>query len=162
MKLFILIISITIMSNSFGQSEEYKNMLGKYYNDFPTISIKDALAHQKSKDALFLDIRKKSEFMVSHIESAKRMDPDGSTLSQLKNIDKDQLIIVYCSIGARSQTLGEKLKKEGYTNVKNMCGGLFYWANENYPMVDLKENKTERIHGYNSEWSKWVNGKVVL
>ena len=150
------------MSNSFGQSEEYKNMLGKYYNDFPTISISNAQSHLKKNDALFIDVRKKDEYMVSHIETSKRMDPDGSTIDQLKNVDKDQLIIVYCSIGARSQTFGEALEKNGFTNVKNMYGGLFHWANQNYPMVDLKENKTARIHGYNSEWSKWVNGKVVF
>jgi len=53
------------------------------------------------------------------------------------------------------------LKKKGYTNVKNLYGGLFYWANEKYPMVDLKENKTARIHGYNKDWGKWVKGDVV-
>ncbi|HIP32964.1 MAG TPA: rhodanese-like domain-containing protein [Crocinitomicaceae bacterium] len=161
MKLFIFIISIAIMSSSFGQSSDYKKMLSKYYNDFPTISIDNALTHVKKGDALFLDVRRKDEFLVSHIKSAKRMNLDGSNISDIKNVDKDKLIIVYCSVGARSQNFGEILQKKGYTNVKNIYGGLFYWANEKYPMVDLKENKTARIHGYNAEWGKWVKGEVV-
>ena len=149
------------MSNSFGQSNDYKKMLNKYYNDFPTLTINQVLSHVKKEDALFLDIRRKDEFLVSHIKTAQLMKPDGSTINQLKGVDKDKLIIVYCSVGARSQTFGEMLEKKGFTNVKNMYGGLFYWANENYPMVDLKENKTARIHGYNAEWGKWVKGDVV-
>ena len=111
---------------------------------------------------MFLDVRNKDEFMVSHLENANQMNPDGSNIDELKNVDKSKLIIVYCSVGARSQSFGEMLEKKGFTNVKNIYGGLFYWANMNYPMVDLKENKTERIHGYNKDWGKWVkNGNVV-
>ena len=161
MKLLTFILSIAVMSYSYGQSSEYKKMLAKYYNDFPTITISDALKHVKNGDALFLDVRKKEEFLVSHIKSAKRMNLDGSNINELKNVDKNKLIIVYCSVGARSQTFGEMLKKKGFTNVKNLYGGLFYWANQKYPLVDLKENKTERIHGYNAEWGKWVKGDVV-
>ncbi len=149
------------MSNSYAQSNDYKKMLNKYYSDFPTLTIAQTLTHLKKGDALFLDVRKNDEFLVSHIKGAKRMDLDGSNISEIKDVNKDKLIIVYCSVGARSQTFGEILKKKGFTNVKNMYGGLFYWANEKYPMVDLKENKTARIHGYNKDWGKWVKGDVV-
>ena len=149
------------MSNSYAQSNDYKKMLNKYYSDFPTLTIAQTLTHLKKRDALFLDVRKNDEFLVSHIKGAKRMDLDGSNISEIKDVNKDKLIIVYCSVGARSQTFGEILKKKGFTNVKNMYGGLFYWANEKYPMVDLKENKTARIHGYNKDWGKWVKGDVV-
>ena len=162
MKILTALLTILIVSSAHGQSDDYKKMLSQYYNDFTTISIKDALKHIQQKDAMFLDVRNKDEFMVSHLENANQMNPDGSNIDELKNVDKSKLIIVYCSVGARSQSFGEMLEKKGFINVKNIYGGLFYWANMNYPMVDLKENKTERIHGYNKDWGKWVkNGNVV-
>lgn len=136
-------------------------MLAEYYNDFPTIRITPALEHLKVGDAVFLDVREKDEFKVSHIRTARRVATDGSDLDKLK-LPKDQLIIVYCSVGARSQTIGEKLTSMGYTKVFNLYGGLFHWANKKFPMIDSKGNKTTRIHGFSKEWGKWVtNGKVV-
>jgi len=161
MKLLLLPLSILLTVSVFGQSAEYKEMLNQYYDGFPTITIEDAVKNIGKKETIFLDIREKEEFNVSHIQGATRMRPDGSTISTLKNVRKDQLIIVYCSVGARSQTFGEMLQKDGFTNVVNMYGGLFYWANMHYPMVDIKENKTERIHGYNKDWGKWVKENVV-
>ena len=46
-------------------------------------------------------------------------------------LNKHQPIIVYCSIGVRSEEIGEKLKTAGFENVKNLRGGLFKWFNEN-------------------------------
>lgn len=160
----ILVITILffLSGNVFSQTQAYKKMLKEYYNDFPTITLSAALEHLKKSDAHFLDIREKSEFEVSHIRTATRMNPDSEDISKLKSIPKNDLIIVYCSVGARSQTYGEMLKKKGYTNVVNLYGGLFNWANHKFPMVDSNGKSTIKIHGYNKEWGKWVtNGEVV-
>lgn len=162
MKILVTLLIILITSSTFGQSDDYKKMLVKYYNDFTTITIEDALKHVQQKDALFLDIRSQDEFRVSHIKNANRMNLDGSSIDDLKNVDKSKLIIVYCSVGVRSQSFGEMLEKKGFTNVKNIYGGLFYWANMKYPMVDVKENKTDRIHGFNKDWGKWVKKGIVV
>ena len=98
-------------------------MLKEYYTDFPTITLSKALDHLKNGRATFLDIREKEEYAVSHIRTAKRMNPNGTGISKM-NLNKDEVIIVYCSIGARSQDFGEKLKKQGYKKVYNLYGGL--------------------------------------
>lgn len=137
-------------------------MLAKHYNDFPTVSINEAYQHLKRNNAYFLDIRTNEEFKVSHIKNATNMNPDGSSIGELKGINKTDLIIVYCSIGARSQDFGEKLVKAGYTNVKNLYGGLFLWANREYPMVNNASKRTTDIHGFSEDWGKWVRkGKVI-
>ena len=139
-------------------------MLKKYYNDFPTVSISDAYEHLKADDAVFLDIREVNEFNVSHIKGAIQNSPEGdlSAITSNKTISKNDLIIVYCSVGARSQTFGEKLKAAGYNNVKNLYGGLFLWTNRKYPMVDMNGDRTTKIHGFSKDWGKWVtNGNVV-
>ena len=161
MKLTLLIFTLSLFTTSFGQSKEYTKMLSEYYNDFPTVTIEEASNILKTNEAIFLDIREESEFNVSHIKYARRMNPDGSGMKSLKGIDKSTKIIVYCSIGARSQSYGEMLTKKGYTNVHNMYGGLFHWANSNLPVVDIYNQATKNVHGYNLNWGKWLNKNAV-
>lgn len=161
MKRILFTFILIIYSSSYGQSEAYKTMLESYYNDFPTISISDAYQHLKKRDAVFLDTRPDNEFSVSHINTAQRVDPDEKNFDELE-LSKNDVIIVYCSIGARSQSIGERLKEAGYTKVYNLYGGLFNWANHKYPMVDNNKKRTTRIHGYSKRWGRWITrGQVV-
>lgn len=137
-------------------------MLSKYYSDFPTISINDAYHKLGNDKVYFLDTREKKEFEISHIKNARHVGYDNFDLSSLSDIPKDAEIIVYCSVGARSQTIGEKLKKAGYTNVKNLYGGMFHWANRSYPMVNSNGERTTKVHGYSRDWGKWVTKGTVV
>jgi hypothetical protein len=42
-----------------------------------------------------------------------------------------------------------------YTNVQNMVGGIFEWANEGRPLKD-SNGLTKNVHAYNQVWGKWV------
>ena len=70
--------------------------------------------------------------------------------------NKDDKIVVYCSLGIRSETVGEKLKKAGYTNVYNLYGGIFEWKNKDFSVIDSEEKETEKVHTFNKDWSKWL------
>ena len=159
---FLLVILFLNAGLSFSQSKEYKELLKKYYDDFPTIGILEAKEKVGGKGIYFLDTRMKKEFDVSHIKNAIHVGYSDFSTKRIKQIPKNAEIIVYCSIGARSQDIGKKLKKAGYSNVHNLYGGLFHWANTGLPMVDSSGKKTTSIHGYSKEWGKWItNGKVV-
>ena len=69
---------------------------------------------------------------------------------------KDQEVIVYCSVGYRSERIGEKLQKAGYTNVKNLYGGIFSWKNEGNEVVRDADIPTDSVHTYNKSWGKWL------
>ena len=157
---FLLIIGLPVFTQA--QSKEYKALLSEYYNDFPTISCSTAKKKLDNENVYFLDTREYSEFKVSHIKGAKRVGYDNFKMSSLKGIKKDAEIIVYCSIGARSQDIGEKLKKAGYTNVKNLFGGFFHWNNSGYEKVDSNGKKTSKIHGFSKEWSKWITKGTIV
>lgn len=83
-------------------------------------------------------------------------------MSSVSNIPKNAQIIIYCSIGARSQTIAEKLIEAGYTNVQNLYGGIFHWANSGYPMVNDQSKSTGSVHGYSKEWAKWVTTGAIV
>ena len=120
----------------------------------------DELKEMK-EDVIILDARPKSEYDVSHIEGAKRIGYESLDEKALEGIDKREQIVVYCSIGYRSEKVGEKLKEMGYKNVYNLYGSIFEWVNQGNEVVDKNEKKTDKVHTYNKRWSKWVeDGKA--
>ena len=50
-------------------------------------------------------------------------------LAEVKKVDKNKLILVYCRSGRRSKIAAESLSKLGYTNVKEF-GGIIDWEYE--------------------------------
>ena len=54
------------------------------------------------------------------------------------------------------------LIKEGFTDIYNLYGGLIYWLNQGYPVVDNSNQTTQNIHIYSQEWGKWLKkGKPI-
>ncbi|MBD79514.1 MAG: rhodanese [Crocinitomicaceae bacterium] len=106
---------------------------------------------------IYLDAREQNEYKVSHIEGAIWVGYDHFQKDSLKSINKDQKIVVYCSVGYRSEKIAEKLIKMGYTDVANLYGGLFEWSNQKLPLVCGDSNKpTIKIHPYNALWGQWI------
>ncbi len=49
--------------------------------------------------------------------------------------DKDAEIIVYCMSGRMAEYAAESLLKMGYTNVKNLDGGMMAWQQQGLPLT---------------------------
>ena len=105
---------------------------------------------------VILDCREEEEFDVSHLNGS-RLAPYGSFESDdLKLEKKDVPIVVYCSIGYRSERIGEKLQDAGYTNVLNLYGGIFDWKNRGGVVVASENDTTDKVHTYNKQWSRYL------
>lgn len=107
-------------------------------------------------DYVVLDIRENEEYSTSHIPGAVYFGYDDPEFHLLDNINKDTPIVVYCSIGYRSEKMGEKLLKRGYTKVVNLYGSIFEWANCGFPLETPQDHSTNQVHTYNKKWSKWL------
>jgi predicted sulfurtransferase len=75
--------------------------------------------------------------------------------------DKNAPIVVYCSIGVRSEDIGEKLQKAGFTNVKNLYGGIFEWKNQGNPVYKNKM-ETDSVHTFNKQWGKLLDKGIKV
>ena len=81
---------------------EFEHTVDKYLDyTVPTISVTSLAEHQS--DYIILDAREIEEFRVSHIPGAVHIGYDRFDLESVDDIDKDQNIVVYCSIGYRSE-----------------------------------------------------------
>ena len=83
-----------------------------------------------SKDYVILDVRTQEEFDQAHIPGAILIPNDQiSAEAERVLMDKNQLILVYCRSGRRSNLAAEELVKLGYTNIKEF-GGIIDWPYE--------------------------------
>lgn len=152
------IIALLIGLGVSAQDSLY-TLLSKF-NDgsIPYVSAEELKMLQSNTDFLLVDTRERKEFEVSNIEGAVYVGYNQFSIRQFTNFvtDKNQPIVVYCSLGIRSEDIGEKLKKAGYTNVKNLYGGIFEWKNKGFSVVDSDGNETEKVHAFSKQWSKWL------
>ncbi|WP_052467051.1 rhodanese-like domain-containing protein [Psychroserpens damuponensis] len=154
-KLFFLVIVCS--GFSVNSQETLSRLLSKHNtNNIPYISVQE-LAMPKTDVTLF-DARELSEYNVSHLKDALYVGYNDFNLNHtLQNIKtKDQAIVVYCSLGIRSETIANQLKKAGYTNVRNLYGGIFEWRNNDFEVYKAKNIKTDSVHVFSKAWSKWL------
>lgn len=137
----------------FGQSLTYRALLSTLYDsDFPTLKPQEI---SDLSDYQVLDTREKSEYEVSHLKDAKWVGFESFELHSLDGLDRNQPVLVYCTVGARSQEIGKKLKDAGFSQVYNLYGGIIHWANEGRPLYQ-NGSLTDRVHTYSMTWGIWL------
>ncbi len=137
----------------------------KVRTDFGTVSHlgTEALAKLIGQDRVVLfDVREKSEFAVSRIAGAVRVDPGISRsgfLERLKRSIRSKAVVFYCSVGVRSSQLARRvqaaLKARGAAAIHNLDGGIFRWHGERKPLTDHL-GATPFVHPYDRRWGKLV------
>jgi len=114
------------------------------------------------KKFVLLDTRSHEEFSVSHLKDAKLLEFGKMRIADMKGFDRGVPVVVYCSVGYRSERVGEQLQKAGYTTVVNLYGGIFQWKNEGRVVVNFNNKPTDSVHTFNKSWARWLtNGTKV-
>lgn len=117
------------------------------------------LEDRERRPLLLLDVRTPEEWNVSHLPGARRVDPGASVESALAEVSREMPVVTYCAVGYRSGDLANRLSAAGFTNVQNLDGGIFQWANEQRPLVRESEPVT-RVHPYNEYWGRLLRDDV--
>jgi len=155
--MFLLLLFIGLYQPAFPQvkSKSFQFVLNTMLSDkTPFIDIKEAAANKNNYT--FLDAREAREYNVSHIPNARFVGFDQFELSQTSDLPKNKPLIIYCSIGKRSEKITKELLKEGFSNVRNLYGGIFEWVNEGNGVVDNENRPTNKVHAYGRFWGKWL------
>ena len=120
---------------------------------FPTVrhlSTAQLAAWLEQTQPLLLDARTTQEYSVSHLAAAQPVST-ADAQTALPELDSATLIVTYCSVGYRSARLAQQLQSIGYTNVFNLEGSIFQWANEGRPVYQ-GEQIVKQVHPYNQVW----------
>jgi rhodanese-related sulfurtransferase len=102
-----------------------------------------------------LDVREPAEYVVSHLAGAIRISPHASAAKVMARINPHRPVVVYCSVGYRSSQLAQQLQRAGFTNVMNLEGSIFAWANEGRPLA-ADGHPATLVHPYNRKFGQML------
>lgn len=102
-----------------------------------------------------LDVRSEKEYRVSHLQGAHLVSYETFDENQTQSLPREREIVVYCSVGYRSERIGERLQQMGFENIRNLYGGIFEWVNQGFPVYS-DHKRTARIHAYSKIWGVWL------
>ena len=160
---FISMGSLLISALSACGQKSYEEKLASLYNySVPLMTPQTLDSLQEQSPVTLLDIRSPEEFEVSHLREARFVDYDAFEISQLQDVSKEDTVVLYCSVGYRSERIGVQLQKAGYQHVYNLYGGIFQWKNEGKEVFTPQNQPTDSVHTYNRSWSKWLEKGVKV
>ena len=98
-----------------------------------TISVEKAYELYQN-NTFFLDVRTQEEWNESHAPNSTLIPLD-QLANRLTELPDDQLIVVVCRSGNRSQQGRDILLDAGFTQITSMAGGLTAWVASGYPTI---------------------------
>lgn len=88
-------------------------------------------------DIQLIDVRTPEEFDEGHLDKALNINyyDDAFMSDMISKLDKSKPIYIYCKSGGRSGKASKKLKKQGFTKVYDLEGGIINWNKNNMKVV---------------------------
>lgn len=130
-----------------------------FKNDMLSIGVSDFKKLDKN-DLYILDAREENEFNVSHLKNARYVGYFWFDMRTIYDIPYGATIVVYCSVGNRSQQIVKKLLNEGYQCVYSLNGGIFEWVNQGNPVYKSNNVQTSEVHSYNNKLPHWLGQSI--
>lgn len=155
------LLVLAVAASGQVQSSAYRLMLKNLLSHtVPEVQVQEIVAD--TANILFVDAREDREFAVSHLAGAVLVGYDSFDLKKIPpSVSKSRRIVVYCSVGYRSEKVAEKLRAAGFNNVSNLYGGIFEWVNQGHPVCNTA-GVTQQVHAFNRSWGIWLKrGKKV-
>ena len=162
MNKLLVIVSLYLISGCTSAQSDLDEVL-KEYNEGTVPYISASQLRENLDHYLILDTRKKEEYDVSHIPGAIWVSENmNEEIFAFAKANKGTPIVVYCSVGVRSENFGEQLQEKGFSNVKNLYGSIFAWKDACYNVYDQKENPTDNVHVFSDAWSSYLKTGIKI
>lgn len=121
-----------------------------------TDELRRRLALPAQNRPLVIDVRSRKEFNVSHLPAAVWAESPAAIQEVIRESPAQRPVVLYCSVGIRSSRAAARLLEAGRTNVFNLKGSIFQWANERRPLEKAGRPVTE-VHPYNQRWGRLLD-----
>ena len=128
------------------------------YPDVKTITTQELSAWLRDTNRpppVLLDVREEVEYAVSHLKGARRVEPGEPSAALFASLKPDTPVVAYCAVGERSARFARDLQENGFTNVYNLDGSIFQWANEDRPVFS-GDSPAQQVHPYSRVWGQYL------
>ena len=144
--------------------DEIKSTVRETFPQLKIITTPELLVLLRAEAAtkpLLLDVRERAEYDDSHLLGAINAASLSAAEAALKsaNVELSRTIVVYCSVGYRSGAIADRLRRNGYLDVRNYDGSIFEWANSGQPVFRGSE-QVRTVHPYSRTWGKLLKREL--
>jgi rhodanese-related sulfurtransferase len=87
-------------------------------------------------DLALIDVRETPEFAFNRIDGAQ-LHPLSEIYQWVNALDKEREYVVYCHHGMRSMQACMFMRRNGFSRLANLAGGIDAWSREVDPAVPL-------------------------
>lgn len=117
-----LMVSATVLTSCKGQHED---------DIVKDVTVEEMQTLLQMDNVQLVDVRTPEEYSTGFIANAQNIDYFSPTFDEdIKKLDKEQPVIVYCKSGRRSTKCSEKLLKAGFVKIYNLKGGITQWRHK--------------------------------
>lgn len=161
--LLLTIIPATVRAG--GSAETFDEVLQSVYRDRSSVIATSELWEQTQNGAVprrvyLLDIRSEAEWQVSRLAGAEYIGYQGFSLDRVAHIPRDAAVVLYCAVGWRSGRVEREMRATGFSDIRDLYGGIFQWVNDGFPVVDAT-GETLNVHGYSPRWGRWISSPGI-
>lgn len=96
-------------------------------NDITPMQLKQMMI--VGSDLFVLDVREPHEVSICELSGTYKI-PLGNLAERYVEIPKDKTVVVHCKLGGRSSQAVDFLQSQGYTDIKNLAGGIIRWIDD--------------------------------
>jgi rhodanese-related sulfurtransferase len=127
----LLFGALGVLVVAFVANELHGNLTGG-----KRLNPQEAVRLINDRDPIILDVRPSADYKRGHLLNALNL-PVAQLEAQMGQIGKDKTrpVLVYCALGANSMLAVDKLRKNGYTEVYPLSGGINNWQGSNLPIT---------------------------
>ena len=129
-RLIAIMCFLSILSCKENNTEAQSTSVKETVNE--KIASADFKVKIEGKQVQLVDVRTPKEFKEGHIKNAKNINYfDEDFVAQMSNLDKNEVLYIYCRSGNRSGKAAVKLVSAGFTEIYDLKGGFLDWQAKN-------------------------------
>ena len=99
----------------------------------PVVSVHEADERRHGEsEALLVDVRELNEYVELRVEGTVLM-PVSQFAARFEELPRDRPLLMLCRSGARSGRATAFLLQQGFSDVRNVEGGMIAWKNAGLP-----------------------------
>ena len=103
----------------------------------PQVSPQSLVELMNNQLIKIIDIRNNQTFRQGHILNSKNIPWQNQDEKVYKTLQNEPFVLI-CQQAQTASQLAEKLKKQGFTQVQVLAGGISAWQQNNLPLVKGK------------------------
>jgi len=95
----------------------------------------EAVQLMNREEPLVLDVRENNEYQAGYIQGAVHI-PVGELEGRIKELEawREKPVLIYCRAGQRSAKAAAVLKRQGFSQLYKLDGGMMAWQSGNLPI----------------------------